>query len=102
MAAVAHMYNRTMATLGRGATTPRVYNKTCSSALVSEQYRAGAAGDSMTATAVYNKTSTFDGLIHHDDSNGLWSCITKPGTGSDRPMGREVTRLVRVLLTELA
>jgi hypothetical protein len=102
MAAVAHMYNKTSATLGRGTTAPSVHNKTPGSALASEQPQAGAPGDSMATTAVYNKTSTPEGLIHHDDGNGRWSCITKPMAGSGRSMDRAPARLARVLLTELA
>lgn len=79
-----------------------MYNNTCSSALASEQCRAGAAGDSMTTTAVYNKTSAPDGLIHHADGNEQSFCITKRMTGGDRSMGSGAARSVRVLLTELA
>jgi hypothetical protein len=102
MAAMAHMYNKTSATLGRGATAPSVYNKTRGSALASGQHPAGTPGDSMATTAVYNKTSTPEGLIHHDDGNGRWSCITKPVAGSGRSMDPGAARLARVLLTELA
>jgi len=102
MAAMTHMYNKTSATLGRGAMAPIVYNKTRGSALASGQHQAGTPGDSMATTAVYNKTSTPEGLIHHDDGNGWWSCITKPMAGSGRSMSPGPARLARVLLTELA
>ena len=98
---MAAMYNKTSATLDRGATAPSVYNKTRGSALASGQHQAGTPGDSMATTAVYNKTSTPGGLIHHDD-NGRWSCITKPMAGSGRSMDPGAARLARVLLTELA
>jgi hypothetical protein len=97
---MAHMYNKTSTTLGRGATVPSVYNKTRGAALANEQHQAGAPSDSMTTTAVYNKTST-PGLIYHDDSNGQRFCITKPMTGSSSSRGPGVALLVRVLLTEL-
>jgi hypothetical protein len=102
MAAMAHMYNKTSATLGRGATAPSAYNKTRGSALASGQHQAGTPGDSMATTAVYNKTSTPEGLIHHDDGNGRWFCITEPMAGSGRSMDPGPARLARVLLTELA
>ena len=88
MAATAHMYNKTSTTLGRGATTSSVYNKTRGSALATGQHQAGTPGNSMTTTVLYNKTSTPEGLIHHDDGNGRWSCITKPMAGSGRSMGQ--------------
>jgi hypothetical protein len=102
MAAMAHMYNKTPAALDRGVTTPSVYNKTRDSALASGQRQAGTPGDSMATTAVYNKTSTPEGLIHHYDGNGRWSCITKPMAGSGRSVDPGSARLARVLLTELA
>src|SRR5437868_1902670 len=102
MAATAHMYNKTSTTLGRGATASSVYNKTRGSALAGRQHQAGTPGNPMTTTAVYNKTSTPQGLIHHDDGNGRWSCITKTMAGSDRSMEPGAARLARVLLTELA
>jgi transposase-like protein len=102
MAAMAHMYNKTSVTLGRGATASSAYKKTRGSALASGQHQAGTPGNPMTTTAVYNKTSTPEGLIHHDDGNGRWSCITKPMAGSDRSMDPGAARLACVLLTELA
>jgi len=43
-AAMAHMYNKTSATVGRGATVPIVYNKTRGAALASRQHQAGRPG----------------------------------------------------------
>jgi hypothetical protein len=99
---MAVMYNKTSATLDRGAMAPSVYNKTRGSAPASGRRQAGTPVDSMATTAVYNKTSTPEGLIHHDDGNEWWSCITKPMAGSGRSMDPGATRLARVLLTELA
>jgi hypothetical protein len=101
-AVMAHMYNKTSATVGRGATMPSVYNKTRGAGLASGQYQAGATGDSMTTTAVYDKTPTPEGLIHRDDGNGRWFCITNTMAGSGRWMGPRAARLARDLLTELA
>ena len=75
---MAHMYNKTSATLGRGAAVPSMYNKTRGSALASGQHQTGTPCDSMMTTAMYNKTSTPEDLIHHDDGNERWSCITNP------------------------
>jgi hypothetical protein len=98
------VYNKTSATTSRGVTVPSVYNKTRGSALASEQHRAGTPHDSRAATAVYNKTSRPECLIHHDHDhgNGLLFCITNPTAGSGRSMGPVPARLARVLLTELA
>lgn len=98
MAAMAHMYNKTSVTLGRSATAPSVYNKTRGSALASWQRQVGTPGDSMATTAVYNKTPTPEGLTHHDNDSGQWSCITKPMAGSSHSMDPRVARLARVLL----
>ena len=102
MAATAHMYNKTSATLGRGATVSACITKLAAALLRAGNTKPAPPGNSMTTTAVYNKTSTPEGLIHHDDGNGRWSCMTKPMAGSDRSMGPGAARLARVLLTELA
>jgi hypothetical protein len=81
---------------------PSVYNKTRYAGLTSGQHQAGAMGDSMTTTAVYNKTPMPEGLIHRDDGNGRWFCITKFMADSGRWMAPRAARLARVLLTELA
>jgi hypothetical protein len=78
-----------------------MYNKPAATFL-----RAGntklAPGDSMSTTAVYNKTSAPEGLVHHDDGNGQWLRITRLMTDSGRSKGLGPARLARVLLTELA
>ena len=102
IAAMAHMYNKTSATLDRGAVVPGMYNKTYGSALANGQHQAGTLGDLMMTTAVYHKISTPEGLTHHDDGNGRVFCITKLLAGSGRLVGRAAVRLARVLLTELA
>ena len=72
MAAMADAYNKTSAALGRGATAPRMYNKTRGSGLASERRQAGNPSDSMTTTDVYNKTSTPEALAESDDGCRRW------------------------------